>query len=209
VRAGDECVHERRYACAVEGAARPPYGEGKQALIEAAIRVVARDGLRGLTIRSVAAEAGVTHGLVRHHFGTRSALVEATLLRSVEIAIDRSSLASGTGRIDDISAALGTTVEEDEELLAFQYELLLEARRRAELMPYVTRMYDDFVAAAEAELERAGLEDEPEAGRVLFAALDGLALQQVVFGHRERTEAGVAFLHELFRALLESRARSS
>ena len=189
----------------MEAAARPRYGEGRDALIEAAIRVVANEGLRGLTIRSVATEAGVTHGLVRHHFGSRAALVEATLHRSVEIAIDRSSLAPGSGRIDDISAELGSAVEEEEELLAFQYELLLEARRRPELMPYVARMYDDFVAAAEGELERAGLEDEPDAGRVLFAALDGLALQQVVFGHRERTEAGVALVHELFKALLEVR----
>ena len=90
-------------------------------------------------------------------------------------------------------------------MLAFQYELLLEARRRPELMPDVLRMYDDYVAAAEGELERAGLDDEPVAGRVLFAALDGLALQQVVFGHRERTEAGVALVHELFELLLEAR----
>jgi AcrR family transcriptional regulator len=188
-------------------AAKPRYGEGRDALLEAAIRVVANEGLRGLTIRAVAAEAGVSHGLVRHHFGSRAALVEATLLRSVEIAIDTSSLAPGSGRIDEISADLGSAVEAEEELLAFQYELLLEARRRPELMPHVVRMYDDYVAAAEGELERAGLADVPEAGRVLFAALDGLALQQVVFGHRERTEAGVALVHELFEVLLSARQR--
>ncbi|WP_416979825.1 TetR family transcriptional regulator [Streptomyces sp. T028] len=45
------------------------YGEGRDALLIAAVRVVARDGLRKLTYRAVAAEAGVTHGLVAHHFG--------------------------------------------------------------------------------------------------------------------------------------------
>ncbi len=193
----------------MKAGAKPGYGEGRDALIEAAIRVVANEGLRGLTIRSVAAEAGVTHGLVRHHFGSRDALVEATLLRSVEIAIDKSSLAPGNGRIDEISAELGSTVEQDEEMLAFQYELLLEARRSPELMPHVERMYKDFVAAAEGELKRAGLDHEPVAGRVLFAALDGLALQQVVFGHRERTEAGVALVHELFEMLLDARRDSN
>lgn len=191
----------------MEAAAKPRYGEGRDALIEASIRVVASDGLRGLTIRAVATEAGVSHGLVRHHFGSRAALVEATLLRSVEIAIDTSSLAPGNGRIDAISTELGSAVEQQEELLAFQYELLLEARRRPELMPHVVRMYDEYVAAAEGELQRAGLADEPEAGRVLFAALDGLALQQVVFGHRERTEAGIALVHHLFETLLEQRRK--
>ena len=190
---------------AMEAAPKPRYGGGRDALIEAAILVVAREGLRGLTIRSVAAEAGVTHGLVRHHFGSRDALIEATLVRSVEVAIESSSLAPGGGRIEEISADLGTTAERQEELLAFQYELLLEARRRPELMPHVERMYDDYIAATEGELERAGFGNDPIAGRVMFAALDGLALQQVVFGHRERTEAGIALVHELFEALLERR----
>ncbi|MGK4578743.1 TetR family transcriptional regulator [Kitasatospora sp. HPMI-4] len=45
------------------------YGEGREALLAAAVRVVARGGLRNLTYRAAAKEAGVTHGLVVHHFG--------------------------------------------------------------------------------------------------------------------------------------------
>ncbi|MSO41210.1 MAG: TetR family transcriptional regulator [Solirubrobacterales bacterium] len=193
----------------MEAAAKPRYGGGRDALIDAAIRVVAREGMRGLTIRSVAAEAGVTHGLVRHHFGSRDALVEATLVRSVEMAIDSSSLAPGRGQIEEISSDLASTVESQEELLAFQYELLLEARRRPELKKHVERMYDDYTAAAQGELERAGFGNDPLAARVLFAALDGLALQQVVFGKPERTDAGVELIHALFEALLGQRAEES
>jgi AcrR family transcriptional regulator len=182
-------------------AARPGYGEGRTALLEAAIRVVSDRGLRGLTIRSVASEAGVTHGLVRHHFGSRDALIEATLVRSVELAIDSSSLESGSGRVEEIARDLGASVEAQEELLSFQYELLLEARRRPELMAHVRQMYDDFEAATARELERAGLAHESGLAQVLFAALDGLALQQVVFGKRERTEAGVETLHRLLDRL--------
>lgn len=177
--------------------ARPGYGEGRAALLDAAIRVVAGRGLRGLTIRSVAAEAGVTHGLVRHHFGSRDALVEATLVRSVELAIESSRLEPASGRIADLASGLGETVEERAEVLAFQYELLLEARRRPELLPHVERMYDDFRDATRRELGRAGLNGEEALADVIFAALDGLALQQVVFGQRKRTEAGVRTLHTL------------
>jgi AcrR family transcriptional regulator len=191
----------------MEAAPKPRYGGGRGALIEAAIRVVAAEGLRGLTIRSVAAEAGVTHGLVRHHFGSRDALVEATLIRSVELAIEAASLAPGRGRIDEISVDLGSTAETHEELLAFQYELLLEARRRPELREHVERMYDDYISVVEDELEQAGFGKDPVAARVLFAALDGLVLQQVVFGKRERTEAGVELIHTLFETLLEHRRR--
>jgi TetR/AcrR family transcriptional regulator, regulator of biofilm formation and stress response len=58
---------------------RPPRGDGRVALLEAAIRVGAHQGLCGLTIRSAAAEAGVSHGLVRHHFGSRQQLVDEAL----------------------------------------------------------------------------------------------------------------------------------
>ena len=41
---------------------------GRHALLRATIVIVGHGGLRALTYRAVAAEAGVSHGLVRHHF---------------------------------------------------------------------------------------------------------------------------------------------
>src|SRR3712207_8439845 len=66
---------------AVAARPAPGYGEGRRALLAAAVHVVATRGLRHLTYRSVAQEAGVAHGLVAHHFGTRDALLEAALER--------------------------------------------------------------------------------------------------------------------------------
>ena len=43
---------------------------------DAAIEVFARDGFERATVRSIAAEAGVSAGLVIHHFGTKQALRE-------------------------------------------------------------------------------------------------------------------------------------
>lgn len=106
-----------------------------------------------------------------------------------------------------MATELPAIAESQREILAFQYELLLEARRREELLPYVTKMYDEYIAAAQRECERAGFEDGETVGRVLFAALDGMVLQQVVFGHREHTEDGVALVHEAFKALLAQRRR--
>ena len=50
-------------------------GEGRDALCEALARIVARDGLDGVTFRSVAAEAGVTHGLASYHFKNRETMI--------------------------------------------------------------------------------------------------------------------------------------
>src|SRR4030081_668028 len=54
-----------------------PYHHGalRDALLEAAERVLERDGLQGLTLRAVAREAGVSHAAATHHFGDLTGLV--------------------------------------------------------------------------------------------------------------------------------------
>src|SRR5882724_2698429 len=54
-----------------------PYHHGAlhEALLEAAEKVLERDGLQGLTLRAVAREAGVSHAAPTHHFGDLTGLV--------------------------------------------------------------------------------------------------------------------------------------
>jgi AcrR family transcriptional regulator len=49
--------------------ARYHHGALHQALLEAAEKVLERDGLQGLTLRAAAREAGVSHAAPTHHFG--------------------------------------------------------------------------------------------------------------------------------------------
>lgn len=50
---------------------------GAQLVMDAVVRVLVRDGLDGLSVRRVAAEAGVSIGAVQHHFATKDALLVA------------------------------------------------------------------------------------------------------------------------------------
>jgi AcrR family transcriptional regulator len=191
---------------AVASSRRPRYGEGRQALLEAAIRVIASRGLRGLTYRAVAAEAGVTHGLVQHHFGSRDAMIHEALAYSAEESIDVSSLEPRTGHLEDLARNLAGMVADNPEKPAFEYELALEARRRPELADYVREMYATYIAAAQRELQRAGLDADPALSRLVFAALDGLVFQQLVISGPKDTQASVDRLHEMLAALREARA---
>src|SRR5215472_16246518 len=58
-------------------AADSPYHHGalRDALLQAAEKVLERDGLPGLTLRAVAREAGVSHAAPTHHFGDLTGLV--------------------------------------------------------------------------------------------------------------------------------------
>jgi AcrR family transcriptional regulator len=60
-----------------EGMKDAPYHHGalRDALLEAAERVLERDGLPGLTLRAVAREAGVSHAAPTHHFGDLAGLL--------------------------------------------------------------------------------------------------------------------------------------
>ena len=49
----------------------------REQILAATLRLVARDGFARVTLRDVAAEVGVVHGLIRHYFATREQLVAA------------------------------------------------------------------------------------------------------------------------------------
>jgi len=178
------------------------YGEGREALLNAAVRVVARGGLRKLTYRAVAQEAGVTHGLVVHHFGSRDALIEETLAHTVRASLNTSALEPGTGKVADFSAGLSGMVTADPDTQAFQYELLLESRRRPELLPQTRALYDEYFGATQRELDRMLSSGADRAlTRLVFAALDGLVLHQLVFGELDVTDAALEELRSLLRLL--------
>jgi TetR/AcrR family transcriptional regulator, transcriptional repressor of bet genes len=58
---------------------RAPEDVRRQQILEAAFEVASREGLGGLTIRAVAAEAGLSHALVLFHFGRKDRLVHELL----------------------------------------------------------------------------------------------------------------------------------
>lgn len=49
--------------------------DGKYKLADALTRVVAREGITGVSVRAVAAEAGVSGGTVQHYFPTRAEMI--------------------------------------------------------------------------------------------------------------------------------------
>src|SRR3982751_4304190 len=67
----------RRARAAAGPGHETPYHHGalRDALLEAAERVLERDGLPGLTLRAVAREAGVSHAAPTHHFGDLTGLL--------------------------------------------------------------------------------------------------------------------------------------
>ncbi len=56
----------------------------KAAILEAARRLFAEGDFSAVSIRDIAEAAGVSHGLVQHHFGTREQLVAAVIRSEID-----------------------------------------------------------------------------------------------------------------------------
>ncbi|WP_262387067.1 TetR family transcriptional regulator [Streptomyces sp. TRM49041] len=149
----------------------------RRQLLEAALRIVERDGVTGVTHRSVAKEAGLPPSSATYYFATVDELLVAALARSA----DRySALLREAAAAPDPVAALARRLAAElaEGRLPFiaEYELYLLAARQPALRPVAQRCVDDLAALAR------GRTDDPVAIRAFRAGVDGLLVQALVTG---------------------------
>ncbi len=182
--------------------ATPP---GRRELVEAAVRVVSRGGLKSMTYRSVASEAGVSHGLVRHYFGNLDELLAVAMEDVVSRAMESGGLFSLSSDLADFSLGLETSVEQDAESQAFISEMVVEARRQPRLRPLVAHMYEALRASTRMQLEQRGVGNDPALAAVVFAALDGLVFQQLALDDPDTTRVALARLREVLEILRRTR----
>lgn len=177
---------------------RTDYGTGKEALIRAAIHTVAQTGLRRLTYRSVAAEAGVAHGLVVHHFGSIENLLREALMFTVERSLALTSFDPLVDSIDDFADGIPELAGADADAERFQYELVLESRRNPDLLPAVETYNERYRAAIGRQLAHFGLHDDA-LGDLVWASLDGIVFQHLASGDAETTRRSLESLRALLR----------
>lgn len=192
-----------------EESQRIKYGTGREALIEAAVRVVARHGLHGMTFRKVAQEAGVNNSLVAHHFGSLSTLAAAALEWSAATSMHDSHLDGFLDSEGDYKDALWSTLDGRRDLHVYQFEMILEASRDAEVRSQIIDMYDAYTTEVSRSMFGTdATEDDDALARAVFAALDGLVLQFVGGAiSRDQVDASVSALWRL--AAASSRAAAS
>ncbi|MEV5172789.1 TetR family transcriptional regulator [Streptomyces flaveolus] len=154
--------------------------ERRQRIIDAAIRVVGRDGIAGLSHRTVAAEADVPLGSTTYHFATLEELLVAALRQANE-GLGRvlaELLPEGGGEGDlaaDLARALGEWLAGERTGVELEYELYLAALRRPALRPVAA----EWTEQAAALLARR---TDPVTARALLALMDGICLQVLLTG---------------------------
>ena len=90
--------------------------EAHAQILEAAAKRLAASGPRGIRLQEIAADVGVSHPTILHHFGSREGLVEAVVNRALEglrddvmAAFAKSDFDAGEGvaLVDKVMATLG------------------------------------------------------------------------------------------------------
>lgn len=152
----------------------------RRRLIDAAIRVVGRDGIAGLSHRSVAAEADVPLGSTTYHFATLEELMVAALRQANEnfagVLAERLPRDGDSGDLAaDLAGALGEWLDGERTGVELEYELYLAALRRPALRPVAAEWTED----AAALLARR---TDPVTARALLALMDGICLQVLLTG---------------------------
>lgn len=126
----------------------------REQILGAAFEVAAREGLGGLTVRSVAAEAEVSHALVLFHFGRKDRLLEELL--------DWMLSTAGGLEVPDAIARLPRALDRLHALLEQEMIRLSRAPRRARLL------FEFWALGAREERVRARISAELERYRAAF-----------------------------------------
>ncbi len=159
----------------------------KTEILEAACRVIARRGVRGLRMEELAAEAGVSVALIYYHFDDRETLLRRTLEYVHERAAGYTTPHGGGDAppADDLTAVLVGEIQDDprvRENSAVWGELRASAWFDEALREPVARLTEEWIAdvsalveAAQAEGRASGGVDARAAAERLTALVEGVS----------------------------------
>jgi len=168
-------------------------------LVEAAIRVMTRDGVSRATTRAIASEAGMPLGVFHYAFHSKQELVTRvteTIAQQSKADMDRVVFAGET--VDLYEVLLGALTAYFDHVVAHPlehlvtYELTTAALRDPELEDVARRQYDYYLKENEELLLAAAeyfgfefIEPVEVITRYALSVMDGLALNWLARGDEE------------------------
>ncbi len=184
----------------------------RRLLTEALWRVLTVHGMEAVSLRHVAAEAGVSMGMVQHYFAGKEEMVLFALSSMTEQVSRR--VAAAFAALPDDADPLAHARAVLLQMLPLDEERRVEAQvaatflARAPVDPriaeYLRSGYAEGHAYLTEQLRTAGVPDPAREASLLFAVVDGLTAHTLA-GHHEPAEALAVFESHLDR--LSSRLR--
>ncbi|MDS9469327.1 TetR family transcriptional regulator C-terminal domain-containing protein [Paracoccus sp. MBLB3053] len=188
-------------------------------LIRATLDCIADHGIQGTTVRAVASYAGVSIGLIRHHFMSKENMIRAAYRETVEMltrkgrdVIEASDLPPHDRLARFVAASIGGEVS-DPRLLSLWAAFMSQVNVDQEMarihdeghLPYRTAIEPMVAAILQAEGRTASDAQCVRAAIAINAILDGLWLEGCLQNPGEHPEDYVAIGLEATEALLQTK----
>jgi AcrR family transcriptional regulator len=164
-------------------------GETREAILIAALREFAEKGFEGATTRDIVTRAGVNHGLIRYHFGSKEKLWREAVERAFDQLADGVHAVMNDASIGDDRERLGALVRRHVRFVAAHPEFVMlmheEGKRRGPRMRWmvdrhVKRLFEAMsvllARAVDAGLIRSDI--SPAHFFYIFAGASGLIYHQ-------------------------------
>jgi len=180
----------------------------RDALLRAAIEVLAESGAKSVTHRAVAARAKLPAASTTYYFESIDQLTEEALRlhvseRVAELEALAATAAAGGKSAEAVARRFAEALaDRSREAVIAQYEVYLEAARVPALREPVAQALDAFERLAEASLAALGAHHPEQAAAAFVAMIDGFALHRLARPDSDRD--GAAALFEALRALFLS-----
>ncbi|MFD0147442.1 MULTISPECIES: TetR/AcrR family transcriptional regulator [unclassified Streptomyces] len=197
--------------------AHVPAAERRPQLINAAITLMAREGIAAGSTRAIAAELGVAQTTVHYTFGTKEDLYRAVMeqLTSNLVAQVEGAAPEGAGFEETIAAlavALWRTVEEDASGYRLLTELAMHALRtpglgeaRAAYYRQVNEVTERIVTEAASRTGFALAQPADLLARFFLSGFDGLTMQRLYMPDKPTVEVDLGALVAATLALADGR----
>ena len=182
--------------------ARLPSAERRVQLVDAAIRVMTRDGIGKATTRAIVAEAGVSLSVFHYCFDSKQALLEAVVETIMEHSVSPMTsigdVASKRTLPEAVRASLQSywdhvVANPAEHLLT--YELTQYALHTPGFEQVAKRQYREYLKASQRLVDEMQREYAVETigqsavlARYLAVVIDGLTLSYLVLGDRKTAD---------------------
>jgi TetR/AcrR family transcriptional regulator, transcriptional repressor of bet genes len=195
----------------------------RRGLLDATIAVIAREGITGITLSQIAAEAGCSYGVVSFHYKSKDRLLLAALnalLESYDLVLQKALSAAGPSPAARLAAVLEADFDRrvaNKRKIAVWMAYWAEAPRNPAYQQRCASMKERYVSTVseiigEILLEKGMGADAEQVTRGLNAMIDGFWLYHQVAGSdpakRERSrEACMCYLRTLFPEEFGSKPR--
>lgn len=186
--------------------------ERREELLEAVWRVLARDGLHGTTIRSIAHETGWSAGVLAHYFEDKEDILVSALRLSHIRIVERweAKLEGLHGMAALRELVLDNLPLDDERVLETKLLLIYwdraagrdgvrnaQWRRGPRLVDRIRKLVEEAQAAGEID----SMQDSADIAERLWALIDGLSLHALLDPRRYRPKRLVSVIEQEFRRL--------